>query len=265
MANLCCKKEGMSMIYDLQRASLLKRISAWLLDTILLCIAATLMAFLLSAAVDYDSYSQRLDARYAHFEVEYGVSREVTQAQVDAMSPEELANLEAASKAIAEDEEALYVYNMMIQLVILITSLGILFAYLLLEFIVPMSLGNGQTIGKKVFAIGVMRQEGVKVNGVCMFIRTVLGKYAIETMIPVMMLLMLFLGTIGTIGWLIAGVILFAEIILLATTRERCLIHDKLANTVTVDIASQMIFNTPEDLLAYKQKVAAEKAACQPY
>ena len=79
------------------------------------------------------------------------------------------------------------------------------------------------------------------------------------------MLLMLFLGTIGTLGWLIAGVILFAEIILLATTRERCLIHDKLANTVTVDIASQMIFNTPEDLLAYKQKVAAEKAASQPY
>ena len=72
------------MIYDLQRASMWKRISAWLLDTILLCIAATLMAFLLSAAVDYDSYSQRLDARYAHFEAEYGVSREVTQAQVDA-------------------------------------------------------------------------------------------------------------------------------------------------------------------------------------
>lgn len=265
MANLCCKKEGMSMIYDLQRASLLKRISAWLLDTILLCIAATLMAFLLSAAVDYDGYSQRLDARYAHFEAEYGVSREVTQAQVDAMSPEELANLEAASKAIAEDEEALYVYNMMIQLVILITSLGILFAYLLLEFIVPMSLGNGQTIGKKVFAIGVMRQEGVKVNGVCMFIRTVLGKYAIETMIPVMMVLMLFFGSVGEVGWIIVGVIVIAEIVLLATTKEHCMIHDKLANTVTVDLPSQMIFNTQEELIAYKEKVAAEKAAHQVY
>lgn len=265
MANLCCKKEGMSMIYDLQRASLLKRISAWLLDTILLCIAATLMAFLLSAAVDYDGYSQRLAARYAHFEAEYGVSREVTQAQVDAMSPEELANLEAASKAIAEDEEALYVYNMMIQLVILITSLGILFAYLLLEFIVPMSLGNGQTIGKKVFAIGVMRQEGVKVNGVCMFIRTVLGKYAIETMIPVMMVLMLFFGSVGEVGWIIVGGIAIVQIVLLATTKERCMIHDKLANTVTVDLPSQMIFNTQEELIAYKEKVAAEKAAHQVY
>ena len=40
---------------------------------------------------------------------------------------------------------------------------------------------------------------------------------------------------------------------------------DKLANTVTVDLASQMIFNTEEDLIAYKQKIAAEKAAKQSY
>ena len=253
------------MIYDLQRASMLKRISAWLLDAILLCIIATLMAFLLSTALNYDSYDARLEARYAHFEAEYGVTRNLTQAQVDAMSPEERANLEAASKAIAEDEEALYAWNMMLQLMILITSFSILLAYVVLEFTVPMVLGNGQTVGKKVFGIGVMRQDGVKVNGVCMFARTVLGKYAIETMIPVMMLLMLFMGTISILGWLIVGAILIAEVALLAATKERCMIHDKLANTVTVDIASQMIFNTPEDLMAYKQKVAAEKAASQPY
>lgn len=255
----------MPMIYDLQRASMLKRISAWLLDAILLCIVATLMAFLLSAALNYDSYDARLEARYAHFEAEYGVTRNLTQAQVDAMSSEERANLEAASKAIAEDEEAVYAWNMMLQLMILITSFGILLAYVVLEFTVPMVLGNGQTVGKKVFGIGVMRQDSVKVNGVCMFIRTVLGKYAVETMIPVMMLLMLFMGTIGILGWLIVGAILIAEVALLATTKERCMLHDKLANTVTVDIASQMIFNTPEDLMAYKQKVAAEKAASQPY
>lgn len=253
------------MIYDLQRANMLKRISAWLLDAILLCIAATLMAFLLSAALNYDSYDARLEARYAHFEAEYGVTRDLTQAQVDAMTAAERANLEAASKAISEDEETLYAWNMMLQLMILITSIGILLAYVVLEFTFPMVLGNGQTIGKKVFGIGVMRQDGVKINGVCLFIRTVLGKYAIETMIPVMMVLMLFFGTIGTLGWLIVGAILIAQIALLAATKERCMIHDKLANTVTVDIASQLIFNTPEDLISYKQKAAAEKAASQPY
>ena len=265
MARFMLQKEGMPMIYDLQRASMWKRISAWLLDAILLCIAATLMALLLSTALNYNSYSDRLDARYAYFEAEYGVSRDVTQAQIDAMSPEELANLTAASEALAADEEALYAYNMMIQLMILITSLSILLAYVVLEFTVPMVLGNGQTVGKKVFGVGVMRQDGVCVNGVCMFIRTVLGKYAIETMIPVMMALMLFFGSVGEVGWLILGAIILVDAVLLLSTKERCMIHDKLANTVTVDIASQMIFKTQEDLIAYKKKTAAQKAANQLY
>ena len=253
------------MIYDLQRASMWKRISAWLLDAILLCIIATLMAFVLAAVSNYDSYSEQLDARYTYFEEQYGVSRNLTQDQVNAMTDEERANLTAASDAIAADEEALYAYNMMLQLIIIMTSFGILLGYVVLEFAVPMVLGNGQTIGKKVFSLGVMQQNGVRVNGVCMFIRTVLGKYAIETMIPVMMVLMLFFGTIGTVGWIIVGAIGIVQVALLITTRERCMIHDKLANTVTVDLPSQMIFKTPEDQIAYKEKVAAEKAANQVY
>ena len=253
------------MIYDLQRASMWKRISAWLLDAILLCIIATLMAFVLAAVTNYDGYSEQLDARYTYFEEQYGVSRNLTQEQVNAMTDEERANLTAASDAIAADEEALYAYNMMLQLIIIMTSFGILLGYVVLEFAVPMVLGNGQTIGKKVFSLGVMQQNGVRVNGVCMFIRTLLGKFAIETMIPVIMALMLFFGSVGVVGWLIVGVIVIVEIALLAATKERCTIHDKLANTVAVDITSQMIFNTPEDLLAYKQKVAAEKAANQVY
>lgn len=253
------------MIYDLQRASMWKRISAWLLDAILLCIIATLMAFVLAAVTNYDGYSEQLDARYTYFEEQYGVSRNLTQEQVNAMTDEERANLTAASDAIAADEEALYAYNMMLQLIIIMTSFGILLGYVVLEFAVPMVLGNGQTIGKKVFSLGVMQQNGVRVNGVCMFIRTVLGKYAIETMIPVMMVLMLFFGTIGTVGWIIVGAIGIVQVALLITTRERCMIHDKLANTVTVDLPSQMIFKTPEDQIAYKEKVAAEKAANQVY
>ncbi len=253
------------MIYDLQRASMLKRVSAWLLDTILLCVIATMMAWILSLALNYDSYQQQFDARYTHYETVYGVSRNVTQAEVDAMSPEQLANLQAASDAFAADPEAIYAWNMMIYLIITMVSISILLSYLLLEFFVPLIFSNGQTVGKKVFGIGVMRQSGIRVNGVCMFIRTVLGKFAIETMIPVMMLMMLFFGAIGLPGLLIGGGIILVQFLLLISTKEHCLIHDKLANTVTVDLASQMIFNTEEDLIAYKQKIAAEKAAQQSY
>lgn len=253
------------MIYDLQRANVLKRFSAWLLDFILLCIVATSMAWGLSTVLHYDRYSEQLDARYAVYEEQYGVSRGLTLSELEAMTPEQRANVEAASNALAEDEEALYAYNMMMQLMILITSFGILLAYLALEFAVPKAFGNGQTVGKKIFGIAVVRKDCVEVNGVCMFIRTVLGKFAIETMIPVMMALMLWFGAIGEVGWLILLVIIITQIVLFVTTRERCLIHDKLANTVTVDAASQMIFKTTEDMIAYKQKIAAEKAAAQTY
>ena len=255
----------MSMIYDLQRASMWKRVSAWLLDAILLCITATMMAWLLSLVLNYDGYQQQFDARYAYFESEYGVSRHITQADVDAMTPEQLANIEAASAALAADPEAIYAWNMIIYLIIIMVSISILLSYLLLEFTVPLLLRNGQTVGKKVFGVAVMRCEGIRVNGVCMFIRTVLGKFAIETMIPIMMLLMLYFGAIGLTGMLIGGGIILVEIVLLIATKDHSMIHDKLANTVTVDLASQMIFETPEELIAYKQKIAAEKAAQQSY
>ena len=171
----------------------------------------------------------------------------------------------SASAALAADPEAIYAWNMIIYLIIIMVSISILLSYLLLEFTVPLLLRNGQTVGKKVFGVAVMRCEGIRVNGVCMFIRTVLGKFAIETMIPIMMLLMLYFGAIGLTGLLIGGGIILVEIVLLIATKDHSMIHDKLANTVTVDLASQMIFETPEDLITYKQKIAAEKAAQQSY
>lgn len=253
------------MIYDLQRASLLKRVSAWLLDAILLCIIATMMAWLLSVAMNYDGCREQLDARYTYYEEQYGISRYVTQAEIDTMTEEEISLRNAADQAIQSDSEALRLNNLLAYMMITIASLSLLLAYLTLEFAVPLFLGNGQTVGKKIFGVGVMRTDSVRVNGICMFVRTVLGKFTIETMIPVMVLLMLSFGAMGVSGILIIGVILLVQFMLLVLTKEHSLIHDKLANTVTVDLASQLIFDTPQDLLAYKQKVAAEKAASQSY
>jgi uncharacterized RDD family membrane protein YckC len=225
----------------------------------------------------HDRYIKRTDGASGHAVIQVdpkgqnciiilpGANGEITQADVDAMTPEQLANIEAASAALAADPEAIYAWNMIIYLIIIMVSISLLLSYLLLEFTVPLLLRNGQTVGKKVFGVAVMRCEGIRVNGVCMFIRTVLGKFAIETMIPIMMLLMLYFGAIGLTGLLIGGGIILVEIVLLIATKDHSMIHDKLANTVTVDLASQMIFETPEDLITYKQKIAAEKAAQQSY
>ena len=57
---------------DLQKASMLKRISAFILDVILLAVAITGFAFFLSAVTGFDSYNERLNEIEASYASEYG-------------------------------------------------------------------------------------------------------------------------------------------------------------------------------------------------
>jgi len=253
------------MLGELQRASVWKRISAALLDVILLAIVAVGVAFLLSAVLGYDGYNQTMQDGYAKYEAEYGVIFDIPYEEYEAMSEAERANYDAAFAALSADEEVLGAYAMMLSLTLLIVSLGLFLAYILLEFLVPLLLKNGQTVGKKIFGIAVMRTNGVKVHPLLMFIRTVLGKYTIETMIPVLIVIMIYFNTIGILGPAIILMILAMELILMFTTHNRSLIHDLLAGTVTVDLASQMIFDSEEHLLEYRKKLHAEEATRKPY
>lgn len=257
------------MIYDLQKASILKRISAWLLDAILLAVLAVGIASAVSAVVDYDGHMEKLESYIVHYEQTYGIDPEMTEEKFNAMTKEEQeaysAACDAADEALRANADAMRTYSLLTNLSLVIVTVSILLGIILLEFVVPMLLKNGQTVGKKVFGIAVMRTSGIKANGVCVFIRAVLGKYAVETMIPVFMVLMLLLGMIGPTALVVILVLLLIQLFLVITTQTNSLIHDKLADTVTVDMASQMIFDTEEELLEYKKRVAAEQAAKDPY
>jgi len=252
-------------MYDLQKASMWKRISAFLFDGILLGIAAVLFAWLLSVALNFDGHYAALNESYAAYGEAYGVNFSMSLSEYENLTEAELENVNAAYTALGADEKAVYAYNMVIQLTLTITSLGLLLAFIVMEFTVPMLFGNGQTLGKKIFGIGLMHTNGVRIKPVTLFIRTILGKYAIETMVPVLILVMIYFGSIGIVGTLVLGLILLTQVILLISTHTNSMIHDVLAKTVTVDYASQMIFDTYEDLIAYKQKEHAEKVASQPY
>ena len=253
------------MVYDLQKASLWKRIASWMFDAILVGVLAVGFGLLLSVILGYDAYSQKMENAYSHYEAEYGITFEMSQAAFEAMTEQQRQDYEAAYEALIADNEAMHAYNMMLSLSLVITSLGIFIAVLLWEFVVPLILGNGQTLGKKIFGLGVMRVDGVKINHVQLFARTLLGKYAIETMIPVTIALMLFWGTVGLFGTLFLLGLLLAQVICLIVTRTNSVIHDLLAGTVVIDISSQMIFNTTEELIEFKKKVAAEQAMRQTY
>ena len=253
------------MIYDLQKASMWKRISAFLFDLILLSIVSVLFAWVLSQVLGYDGYQQRLDEAYTRVGEEYGIDLRMPLAEYNALDDAGKATLNAAYDALSADAEANRTYSMLIQLTILIASIAILLGYLTMEFAVPLKLGDGRTLGKKVFGLAVMQNDGVRLRAVGLFIRTVLGKYAVETMIPVIILMMVFWGTIGVMGPIVLFAILAVEAAVMVGTKTNAMIHDLLAATVVVDYASQMIFDTREDLIRYKEKIHAEMAAKQEY
>lgn len=250
---------------DLQKAGLWKRIAAWLLDAILVSVLAVGFGFGVSAVLGYDGYSQTLEAAYTKYENEYGVSFDIDHKTYEALSPQDKAVFDEAYQAFTKDEQAIKAYNMLISLSLLIVTVGILLAIFVLEFVVPLLLGNGSTVGKKVFSLGLIRADGVKINTMQLFVRALLGKFTIETMIPLYLFMMMFWGVLGITGTVIIGGLGIAQMLLYAFTRTNSLLHDLLAGTAVVDISSQRIFTSRDELIEYTKRIHAERAARQDY
>ena len=94
------------MIFDLQKASTWKRISAGLFDGIILGIAVVGLAFVFSVLFKYDGYNQTLNDSYAGYEKEYGIVFDITAEQYENLSSEALAKYHAAYDALIADDDS---------------------------------------------------------------------------------------------------------------------------------------------------------------
>lgn len=266
------------MIYDLQKASIMKRISAFLLDFILIMMLSVGFMLLLSHVTQYDSFSLGLQDRLTEIQDEFNIAdleekhlirfndyQYMTEEEIAAL-PEELRNgFDACYEAINTDKELIKLYETIMSLSLLICSFGLLLAFLILEFAIPLIFKNGQTLGKKLFSIAVMRVDCVRISTFELFIRTILGKYTIGTMVPVIMLISLMFGSTPIISLTIIILVLLIQLVTIITTKTNSLIHDKLASTVVVDMQSQMIFDSVEALNEYKLRIHKEESEKAPY
>ena len=253
------------MAVDLQKAGMWKRMAAWMLDTILLVVLAVGMGALVALLLGYDAHSEALSSAYDRYEAEYGVVLDISQQEYLELTEQQRQQYDAAYKALTADESVIYTYNVVINQTLLMISLGLLLSTLALEFVIPLWLGNGQTVGKKIFALGVIRTDGVRLTALQLFVRTLLGKFTLEIMLPVYLAIMAFFGIVGLPGTLVLLGLALAQLILLAVTANNSVIHDLLAGTVVVDIASQQIFKSTDDLIAYTKWIHAEQAARKDY
>ena len=97
------------------------------------------------------------------------------------------------------------------------------------------------------------------------FIRILLGKYTVETMVPLLMLFLIWFGNMALTGIIVIGGIFVLELYTVVSTKTNSTIHDLFSDTVAVDIHSQMIFETKEEQLEYIKKLHAQAATEAAY
>ena len=250
---------------NLQRASFWKRIAAWMFDSIIVAIIAVGVAYLLSLAFGYDSYSNKVAEAYEKYETEFGVKFDISAEAYTNLSDTEKSNYDEAYLALLADDEAMHAYSMTVNLTLLITTLALLVGILLWEFVLPLIFGNGQTLGKKIFGICLTKPNCVKINHIQLLIRALLGKFTVETMIPVYVLLMLVFEALNLFGLLIVAIVFVIQAVLLIVNENKALIHDLLAGTVVADAASTRIFETEDELIEYKKTCHAEEVSKKAY
>lgn len=213
----------------IHKAAFFKRLGAGLFDLILLVIATIGILLVINYFTHFDS------------QVEY-----YTQI-MDTASEEELSQLLA---------------QMILKIVISVVA-SVFLSYLILEFAIPLILDNGMTIGKKFFGIAVMSVNQVKLSGTQLFARSMLGKFAVEVIVPAMLIFNI--TTTGRMGLIVITALCVLQAVIFCFTDTHRLIHDVISLSVTVDYSTQRIFGSYADLVKAKEKEASEKAEKAKY
>lgn len=269
------------MIQDIQKAGMWKRISATLLDIVVLIVVMEAFILLFSLITGFNDHLKRYDAledqladiAEKYYE-DYGIDIELlnNSEEFNKLSKEEQESyrviVNAADEAFQKDTEVLNIYykqndvlSEIISRLLIVITFPILISFTILEFAVPLIFKNGQTLGKKVFGIAIMRVDGIKASPFMLFARGVLGKCTFGVLVPTYLIVMIIFGVLDfRLGLVVLLAILIAQIVTLFATKKRTPIHDILAQTIAVDMSTQMIFDTPEEKEAYFKRISAENA-----
>ena len=256
------------MAFSLQKANTFKRISAWLFDAVMCLVLATGVLSVMSSLLHYDEQSDKLNEYYAQiweqYEFDNQVELDLEDEAYNALTPEEKAvfdeHLNKVNDAIIDNEEVQRLHTVIVSYTFLMITVSLLLVDVAWYFVVPMILRDGRTLGKKIFGLAVMRTNGLKLSNPVLFVRSVLGLFTMETMVPVLFALMIYFGMLGMVG-VIATLLLFVlEVIVMATTPTHSSIHCLLSDTVVVDFASQRIFQTQADLDEFLEAQRLEEA-----
>ena len=223
---------------ELKKAPTIRRISAGIVDLILIIVVMVAVILVIKPYCSLDTKEAELEAVYDEYCDEYGIDPELTQEEYDKMTKEEQdaynAAVQRANEALNNDKYVIELFYAINKLYLFIALAGISIASLIVELVVPLVLGNGQTIGKKIFKLGVRNKHGYKASIVQLLARSLLGK--ILPAMGIVVLLYLFLVAIWSDAVLALLGIAVLEILVYMLTKRNALIHDVITSTACVDM-----------------------------
>ena len=252
------------MIYDFQKASLLKRISAFLLDFVLITIIATFVAFIISLITHYTDLLSEFKGYYTHYEQLYGVTL-TDEALYNTYNDAQKETYKQAIAAMNADPDVLRCWGLVSTLPVVMVSAGLLVSTLVVEFVMPIIFKNGQTIGKKVFKLGVINTNGVKCTNFQLFTRALLGKCTVELMLPGIIIVMMLLQTMGIVGPIVLFGLMIMQAIIFLSNLNRPFFHDLIAKTAVCDLSTQKVFDSYDEMVAFKAQIDKQKVESSAY
>jgi len=254
------------MTFGIQKANFWKRFSAWLIDTVLVLLLSVALSIPMLGILNFDHYDERLDAirstHVAKIEEQFPfVDFDISQEEYNNLSQSVKDEYEEAQKALndllANDKEFMAVRADRLSAIVTDVCITVFLSIFLAHFVLPLFLKNGQTLGKKTFGLCVVRTNGVKITTTQLFIRSIIGMFAIETAAVAFLLL------IYPVGLIAAILVQALQIGVMIKTDTNSSIHDLLADTAVVDYASQHIFETEEKRAEFIALMEAEEAEVQ--
>lgn len=253
------------MTFSIQKANFWKRFSAWLIDTVLVLLLSVALSIPTLEILKFDSYSQQLGEIQVSYrteiEAQYSVKLDISEEDYNALSKTEKDNYDAASKALndllAADETFMQLRVDRFNAIVIDVCVTIFLGIVVTHLVIPLFLKNGQTLGKKTFGLCVIRTNGVKITHAQLFVRSIVGIFAIETAAVAFLLMVVPVGTIAAI------LVQTLQIGVMIKTDTNSSIHDLLADTAVVDFVSQKIFETEEERAEFIARMEAEEAETQ--
>ena len=127
---------------DIQKAAVSKRISALLLDALLIIVLTVILMTLLSKITRYDSYADKLEEYYNTYEERYGIDFDILPEDYEKLTDEQKAVYDEAKTALENDPDAAYDYNTVINLTLFMISVSLFVSFAGFEFVMPLVFRN---------------------------------------------------------------------------------------------------------------------------